>query len=230
MPHAGVVLVLSLGEPFRVGFGDGVPEPLPGFMAGLHDRHATVESDGRAECVQVNLTLPAAVRLAGMPLAELANRTVAVDDVLGRWSRELTGQLAETRSWAARLALAEAAVARRIEQAPPLAGDLALALRRLQASDGAAGIAGLAREIGCSRKHLTTRFRAALGLPPKTLARILRFVRLTERLDATGGAGWADLAAQAGYFDQPHLSREVRAFTGLPPGAWLAQRHVYSTG
>jgi AraC-like DNA-binding protein len=230
VPHAGVVLVLSLGEPFRVGFGDARPVPLPGFLAGLHDRYAMVESDGRAECVQVNLTLPAAVRLAGIPLAEVANRTVSVDDVLGRWSRELTGRLAETRGWQARLALAENAVARRIREAPPLPGDLALALRRLQASHGATGIARLAQDIGCSRKHLTTRFSERLGLPPKTLARILRFACLTRRLDTEGIAGWADLAAEAGYFDQPHLVREVRAFTGLPPTAWLAQRHVYSTG
>ncbi|MBL0802391.1 AraC family transcriptional regulator, partial [Streptomyces albidoflavus] len=54
---------------------------------------------------------------------------------------------------------------------------------------------------------------------PKTLARILRLARARE-LGATGLSA-AEVAHRAGYADQPHLSREVRALTGLTPGALL---------
>lgn len=226
VPHAAVVLVLSLGEPFRVGVGGAPPQPLPGFVAGLHDRFATVESDGAAECVQVDLAPPAAARLLGLPLGEIANRVVRADQVLGAWSRELTERVAVTRGWAERLTLVEAALAQRLAAGTPVAGDLAAALARLESSDGTVAIGALAREIGCSRKHLTTRFRDALGLPPKTLARVVRFDRLVRRLNAGIRTGWAELAAEAGYYDQAHLARDVRDFTGLAPSAWLAQHHL----
>lgn len=226
VPHAAVVLVLSLGEPFRVGVADGAPRPMPGFVAGLHDRFAMVESDGAAECVQVDLAPAAAARLLGLPLVELANRVVPVDEVLGQWSRELTGRLAAARHWETRLALLEAALQRRLASATPVAGDLAAALARLEASGGALAIGALAREIGCSRKHLTTRFRQTLGLPPKTLARVLRFDRLVRHINTATGARWAELAAAAGYYDQAHLARDVCDFTGLAPRAWLAQHHL----
>ncbi len=226
VPHTAVVLVLSLGEPFRVARADGPPRPAPGFVAGLHDRFATVESDGAAECVQVDLAPTAAARLLGLPLVEIANRVVAVDEILGAWGRELTERLAGTRGWPARLALVETALAHRLASGTPVAADLAAALARLEASGGMAAIGALAGEIGCSRKHLTTRFRTTIGLPPKTLARVIRFDRLVRRIDGGSPAGWADLAAEAGYYDQAHLARDVRDFTGLAPGAWLAQHHL----
>lgn len=226
VPHAGIVLVLSLGEPFRVGFADGPTRPLPGFVAGLHDRFATVESGGAASCVQVNLAPVAAARLLGLPLEEVANRVVPVDELLGRWSRELTERLAAMAGWDDRLALVEAALQGRLAESAPIPGDLAMAQARLEASGGAVAIAELAREIGCSRKHLTTRFRQVLGLPPKTVARVLRFDRLVRRVNARTRASWAELAAEVGYYDQAHLSRDVSDFTGLSPGAWLTQHHL----
>ena len=231
VPRGFAVVIIGFGPPFRVGLAErGLARAADhrSFFAGAHDRPAIVASTGGSYCLQVNLTLPAAMRMLGMPLHELTNRIVALDDVVGE-APELTERLWQARGWEARFDLLSAWLLARLTAAAGPAPDLEWAWDRLR-RDGAPSIGGLAREIGCSRKHLSTRFRERLGLPPKTLARILRFVRLSERLDAGGGAGWADLAAEAGYFDQPHLAREVRAFTGLPPTAWLAQRHAYSAG
>jgi AraC-like DNA-binding protein len=39
-----------------------------------------------------------------------------------------------------------------------------------------------------------------------------------------GPRGLAQLAAEAGYADQPHMTREMRALTGLAPAALLPGR------
>jgi len=67
------------------------------------------------------------------------------------------------------------------------------------------------------------RFRADVGLPPKSAARVLRFAALVRRLRAGGPAlSWAALAADAGYADQAHLTRDVRRCAGLTPTALRA--------
>ncbi|WP_344491079.1 helix-turn-helix domain-containing protein, partial [Glycomyces endophyticus] len=73
----------------------------------------------------------------------------------------------------------------------------------------------LARDLGCSERHLRRRVADAAGYGPKTLEQILRYRRA---VDAAGERPvWARVAAEAGYADQAHLSREVRRWSGRPP-------------
>ncbi len=87
------------------------------------------------------------------------------------------------------------------------------------------GVDSLADEVGWSRKRLWSRFRSQLGLAPKHAARLVRFDHAARLLAA--GHPAARVAASTGYADQPHLHREVKAFTGMTPTAlaaapWLA--------
>ena len=87
----------------------------------------------------------------------------------------------------------------------------------------------LARRFDLSERQLRRRIEAAVGYPPRTLARILRFQRFLGAARSSGSSGHdlARLAAEAGYADQAHLTRDSRRLAGLPPGAlldWEARR------
>jgi len=69
-------------------------------------------------------------------------------------------------------------------------------------------------------RQLRRRFHDAVGYGPKTLQRVLRFQRFVRALDACGGAcDLAASAAEAGYADQAHLTRECVALSGMTPAA-----------
>ncbi len=76
-------------------------------------------------------------------------------------------------------------------------------------------VASMAAEIGLTERQLHRRCLAAFGYGAKVLQRVLRFDRAIRL--ARGGAGLADVAYRAGYADQPHLTREVRALAGVSP-------------
>ncbi|SCE09983.1 AraC-type DNA-binding protein, partial [Streptomyces sp. IgraMP-1] len=80
-------------------------------------------------------------------------------------------------------------------------------------------VADAAATLGLGPRRLHQLSRESFGYGPKTLARILRLARARE-LAATGLSA-AETAHRAGYADQPHLSREVRALTGLTAGELL---------
>jgi methylphosphotriester-DNA--protein-cysteine methyltransferase len=69
-------------------------------------------------------------------------------------------------------------------------------------------------------------FREHVGLPPKVVARILRFEHLVARLDDAGSASWSARALDGGFFDQSHLIRDFAEFAGCSPGAYLRERAV----
>ena len=138
----------------------------------------------------------------GVPGDELTDRQVPLDAVCGA---------AETR--------------RISEAAEPLAALEAFAVRRWHEPDPAmlavaAGartgrpVGAIADRCGLSPRHLQRRCRGSFGYGPKTLARILRLQRAVAL--ARAGRPFADVSATAGYADQAHLSREVRALAGIP--------------
>ena len=77
----------------------------------------------------------------------------------------------------------------------------------------------LCEELGWSRRRLVARFREEIGLPPKAVARLFRFEHALELAD--GGAGWAEVAVAAGYYDQAHLINEFRSITGITPRQYV---------
>lgn len=211
-PGADVVVVLSFGHEWQI---DGARHTS--FVGGMHDRQVETEHAGRSHGIQLDLPPPAAYGLFGMPLHTLANRTVALGDVLGRDGDELVERLAEAPGWGERFAMLDAVLAGRLEGARTASAGVVWAYERLRTTHGRVRVADLARELGWSRKRLAERFHEQVGVPPKTVARMLRFERAVALAEA-GGRGWAEIAFACGYYDQSHLVNEFRAIAGRTPG------------
>jgi AraC-like DNA-binding protein len=84
------------------------------------------------------------------------------------------------------------------------------------------GLDELALATGMSPFALLRAFRDETGLPPHAYLNQLR-VRLARRL-LDSGLPPADVAARAGFADQPHLSRHFKRVVGVPPGAYQRER------
>ena len=92
-------------------------------------------------------------------------------------------------------------------------------------------VSSVARDLGLSERQLHRRCVAAVGYGPVLLRRVLRFRRFVSRIDADPAADdLAGLAAEAGYADQAHLTRESRELAGLPPAALARLRRAPAAG
>ena len=218
----GVVLIFGLGPELRLVERTGPPTRLGSFVAGLADRCAVVEHDGEMRGLQVDLSPLAARRIFRVPMHELARRVVTLEDALGREAPRLEERLAETAGWSERFELVEAALSKRLEatDAPP--PDVDWAWRSLAVARGGVRVTDLAAELRCSRKHLAARFREHVGLPPKLVARMLRFRETAQRMLASPDEPIAAVAAACGYYDHAHLDRDFREFAGTTPTAFAA--------
>jgi AraC-like DNA-binding protein len=154
----------------------------------------------------------------GMPLSALLNQRVDAADLgtgTGAGLARLPGSLAPGAALRMLAGLAAAMVADR--PADPLVTRAVWLL-----GQPAVAAAEAAARLGVSERQLRRRCQAAAGYGPATLRRILRFQRFLSRLDAVGphghpGGGLAALAADLGYADQAHLTRESRRLSGLTP-------------
>lgn len=217
MPTGSLWLIVSFGDPLDiVTMADRrlAGARLVSFAVGLQDALAVTEHAGRQHGVQVELTPLGARAVLGAPPRELAGTCVGLDDLLGREADRLAARLAEAPDWADRFAILTGFLERRIDAGVALVPEVNLAWQRLQESAGRVSVAELTREAGWSRRHLVARFREQVGMPPKTVARILRFQRAISLSNASARPSWAEIAAVCGYSDQSHLIRDFKAFAG----------------
>lgn len=89
----------------------------------------------------------------------------------------------------------------------------------IEAEGGLERMDELCARTGVSSRQLDRLFRSHLGFSPKTFARVVRFQQGLTRLMRAPGCTLAQVAAECGYYDQPHFVREFKAFSGTTPSA-----------
>jgi AraC-like DNA-binding protein len=178
VPTPIAVLIINIGNRLNVNErGAGSPfDSFHAFFAGLHSSHVVTESTGGiGGGIQVDFTPLGAYLFTGIPAHELANRVLHAEDVLGEDGRLLVDRLECTPSWEDRFELVEQLVLARMARAPRASEGVAWAWSRLARAQGLLPIAALRAELGWTPRQLIDGFRRELGLPPKQMARILRF-------------------------------------------------------
>ena len=91
---------------------------------------------------------------------------------------------------------------------------------RIAADPSVVRVEALAAEEGLSARQLQRRFADHVGLGPKAVVRRYRLYEAAEAARRGPGVDWAALAADLGYSDQAHLTRDFTAVVGLPPSRY----------
>jgi AraC-like DNA-binding protein len=213
LPTGEMHLVVRLSDdPVRISgeeFGLAV-------VGGARSSYYVKDGGGGQACsVGVQLRAGACAALLGAPAGELAERHWRLDDLWG-WNSVTTlrARLRDERDRARRLDVLESLLAVRLTRARGLHPAVAMALERFA---GDCGVSAVVAESGYSHRRFAELFRESVGLSPKRYCRVRRFQRALARAGSGRAIPWADVALDAGYSDQAHLTREFVEFSGVTP-------------
>jgi AraC-like DNA-binding protein len=221
LPAAAAVIVLCCGEPVTVqaALRAGASTRLSAFSVGLQVQAQCVSQPGVNDCVEIRLPPLAAYALFGGALAEANREPVSLLDAASQPTSILLDQLRATSSWEHRLAAVDRFLARGFaESKRRIPSELTWAWESLERSHGQVAIGAIARAIGWSERHLANRFHAYFGVRPKATARRLRFSHAFDMISSQPAGDLSMIAAQTGFSDQSHMTREFQIFSGLTPG------------
>jgi AraC-like DNA-binding protein len=154
----------------------------------------------------------------GMPASEVLDVHVRLEELLGSGAGELAERLSESKDDEDAFGLLEGMVGSRLADGGP--DPLVLAATRRLGFPGSR-VNELADSLGISDRQLRRRFHQSVGYGPKTLDRVLRFRRLVAQAGAvaSGESDLARVAADLGYADQAHMTRDCLRLSGLTPSA-----------
>ena len=212
-PNGSVELVCEVGgQPLLVG-------PQTGPLVRMLSPGATV--------VSLRLRPESAAAVLGLPAYELADQIVPLDDVLPA-TRFLCERIAIEPERA--VATLEGAVSAQLARRAATDRLVAFAVGRLAAR--ASRVSSVAASLFMSERQLRRRLKAAVGLSPKSLERVLRFQRFLALVHSGGwsGLGLARTAIALGYADQAHLTRECVYLSGLSPAELIRQTDIHCRG
>jgi AraC-like DNA-binding protein len=218
-PDGRCELIVHLATPPRTWDATaGWREQAPTLFAAQHASAVRLESTEAMHCIGLRLQPAASALLVPRGLARLRDRAVdlaSIDSTLSVALRRAARSFVEGDSaplWRVALERCEDyGIDPRIEAA----------VAELLRSGGTTRIGSLAREARLSMRGFQTLFRARVGLVPKEFARLLRLQATLRAIE--GGGELAVLAADAGYSDQAHATREIKRVTGLTPARLRAE-------
>lgn len=162
--------------------------------------------------VGVELLPGAAPLLFGVSARELAERHTSLEDIWGGEARGLRERLAETAAPEAKCSVIEELLMTKLPRARGIHPVIVDAIGRFRDDER---VASVVERSGYSHGRFIEVFREAVGLTPKAYSRVVRIGRAIHLLSR--GHGVAAVAAETGYADQSHLTREMVDIAGLSP-------------
>jgi AraC-like DNA-binding protein len=161
---------------------------------------------------------PAACRLVlGCAPATLRNQLLYCSQLLPKLTDELLLRLDACSNFAQAIAAYATCLSSLGIKPTDVDLEVAATVRLIEASQGQARISEVAAAVGLSVRQLERRFRAVTGLTPKQFARVRRLRATALALIEGEEINWAARAAEMGFADQSHLTREFVALTGRSP-------------
>jgi AraC-like DNA-binding protein len=224
LPTGTIELVVPLNEE-RSRFYD--PENLDQFtehnsplLLGAQSGCVVIDASHEAPVVGVHFRPGGAFPFLGLPASEVENQSLSLEDIWGRNARRLRERILAAPGPHEKLDVLEQTLLARLgapQQHPAIAFALSELSRARKVSD-------IVDQIGISSRRFIQLFHDSVGLTPKVFSRVRRFQDTIVSIGNGRKVDWAALAADCGYYDQPHFNHEFRSFSGLSPERYLVER------
>jgi AraC-like DNA-binding protein len=200
--------------------------PLSHIIGPMSRSHRTMPGASFTQ-VGAYFTASGAGAFLELPVREVTDRVVALEDLWGAEALRLEERLGELAKDPERVSALEATLIRRLKfpRSDRIGFDLVQLTACAQQRAGILSVTAMADLAGVSRQYLSRAFQDQVGVNPKLFLRLTRF-RALLTASAIGTQQWADLATRAGYTDQSHMVADFRKFSGSTP-AKLARSNTF---
>lgn len=228
MPDGSMQVIINLLENEIKTYHPNDPESFDRFsgaiLAGPRSEFAVIDTASQRSLIGIHFKAGGASRFLKMPVSELENTDVSLECLWGIHGNDVRNRLLEAENPEAKMLILEQCLRERAVKPFQRHPAVDRALQLISKGSNCQSVAGIAGEIGISRRRFIQLFSDEIGLTPKLFCRIHRFQRVLHAIHAVKEVDWADVALARGYFDQAHFNHEFRTFSGITPSAYLKHR------
>jgi len=168
--------------------------------------------DPGTEIIAARLLPETVANILDIPLSDISDQDIDGDHLPGFDAVKRVAESGDPQDRVARTLLEDialnASTCRSVSNTTQAAANL------IRTSNGMMDMGKIADRLDISDRSLRRTFKAELTLSPKKYARLIRLKSVLFSADEMQNPNWAALAHEFGYFDQAHLTEDVRKLTG----------------
>ncbi|WP_207512868.1 helix-turn-helix domain-containing protein [Longitalea luteola] len=224
-------LLFCFAGDYATSDNNGVPMRIP--TMGFYGQTNTSKQFASAATVNgffgVQLYAHALPLLFNIPATVVTNQQIDVVALLERPGAALADKLLHAMSFEERVQIVSGFLEAQLHRGASKYTRLEKLIFSIYESKHYPSISELVKEANLSPRQFERHFKDLTGFSAKTFFKLARFEQLIEVL--TGGANTSPqkltaIAHALDYYDQAHLNRHFREFTGLSPSAFLQQQAI----
>jgi AraC-like DNA-binding protein len=233
LPTGEMALIINLWENRTRVYDADDPRKFTTFdgsiVVGVYSAFTVIDTDEQRATAGVAFRPGGAFPFLNLPAGQLQDSNASLADLWGRQAAsDLREQLLAAHSPQQKFKILEHAFLSRmnapVEPTHP-AVSFAVANFRHRPQRP---IAAITDQIGLSDRHFIQLFSQHVGLTPKLFCRVQRFQQVLRNIVSTSATDsvidWTQIALTCGYFDQSHFIHDFRAFSGINPTTYVANK------
>jgi AraC-like DNA-binding protein len=194
-------------------------------LTGLIDVPVVLDADKDidTETIGIEFNPKGAYRFFCLSFSNIQNRIYSLSDIFGSTAKQLTEQINNTVSLQQKIDLLQGFLLKRISlQNEDSVFDYCV--DKIMASTGGVTVKELESKTGYSSRWLNMKFKDKLGVSPKNLSSIIRFNKYYRSFILGNEESLFKNDVRHLYYDQSHLIKDFKRFTGWPPAK--LERHI----
>jgi AraC-like DNA-binding protein len=219
MPNGRAHLMVNLAEDefktYRLARSEQMCKHSGAVVAGPHAKSLIIDTRAQRWLAAVEFRHSGASRFFSMPMTEIANQVVLLEDVWRSNGRLMRERLLDARTPELKFRALEELLLEHL--APEFDPAMQCAVSSLRAGVPVSRIAAC---LGFSPRTLERRFASQVGLTPKRFARVHRLQRVLRAVRRSDTPDWCMLAVEHGYSDQAHLIHDFHDLADITPSEY----------
>ncbi len=221
-PFGSFELVFNILNPprmSRIGERTGRAQPAS-FCPGQFTTPFILKYNEPSVCFGVSMNAWVGNLIFGVPADQLTNRVINLDRTGQRDSLQILRKLQTRKDTVSTL---ESYVCKRFLQGKidTLVQSIATSI---MAEPSWLNVRSTLSKSHLTQRRIEQRFLSVTGLTMNRFVRKARFHKAVRLLQTDPSTTLTEMAHELGYYDQPHFINDFKAFTGMTPGEFVAQR------
>ena len=216
-PREGVEIIFNLADPIitKSSLNNSNSRLETGLVVGNRSGYFDFQPENIFHICGIRFTLNGFFKLTGIKQNEFGDSFYFFDSILNKHADFLYEKILSQNSLPKRFLELENWIVNLYRNKKDKGHFIVPYLIKTIKSKPIGSLTELKKESGYSRKHLSQSFRNETGISLKSFQRINRFYFLLNKIK--NNSNWSDIAFDLGFYDQSHLIKDVKYYTGLSP-------------